>query len=76
MFGDPCLRPTDFNAVILPFAWTHVHKIDPMTMEIVEKSELHATEANDMEKPSLSRRHTLPVLNNQRNAHAGRSWQH
>jgi hypothetical protein len=38
MFGDPCERPNDSNAVILPFVWTYVHKIDPLTGEIVEKA--------------------------------------
>jgi hypothetical protein len=38
MFGDPCERPNDPNAVILPFVWTYVHKIDPITGEIVEKA--------------------------------------
>ena len=38
VFGDPCPRPDDPNAVILPFVWTYVHKIDPLTNEIVEKA--------------------------------------
>ena len=38
MFRDPRLRPDDPNAVILPLAWTQVHKIDPFTDEIVEKA--------------------------------------
>jgi hypothetical protein len=38
MFGDPCERPNDPNAVILPFVWTYVHKIDPLTNEVVEKA--------------------------------------
>jgi hypothetical protein len=38
MFGDPCARPDDPNAVILPFVWTYIHKIDPITNEIVEKA--------------------------------------
>jgi hypothetical protein len=38
MFGDPCTRPDDPNAVILPFVWTYVLKIAPITNEIVEKA--------------------------------------
>jgi len=38
MFGEPCSRPTDPNAVILPFVWTYVHKIDPLTNDTVEKA--------------------------------------
>jgi hypothetical protein len=38
MCGDPCLPPDDPNAVILPFVWTCVHKIDPLTNDIVEKA--------------------------------------
>jgi hypothetical protein len=38
MFGEPCERPDDPNAVILPFVWTYVHKIDPLTGAIVEKA--------------------------------------
>jgi hypothetical protein len=38
MFGDPCLQPDDPNAVMLPFIWTYVHKIEPLTNEIVEKA--------------------------------------
>jgi hypothetical protein len=38
MFGDPCTRPDDPNAVILTFVWTYTHKIDPITGDIVEKS--------------------------------------
>jgi hypothetical protein len=38
MCGDPCARPNDPNAVILPFVWTYVHKIAPITEEIVEKA--------------------------------------
>jgi hypothetical protein len=39
MFGDPCERPNDPNAIILPFVWTYVHKIAPITDEIVEKAQ-------------------------------------
>jgi hypothetical protein len=38
MFGDPCEQPTDPNTVIPSFAWTDVHKIDPLSYEIVEKA--------------------------------------
>jgi hypothetical protein len=30
--------PGDPNAVILPFVWTYIHKITPITNKIVEKS--------------------------------------
>jgi hypothetical protein len=46
-------------------------KLIQQLWKLSKKPELHATEANNMERPSLSRRHTLPVLNNQRNACAG-----
>jgi hypothetical protein len=38
MFGDPCERPDDPTAVILPFVWTYVHKLAPITNVIVEKA--------------------------------------
>jgi hypothetical protein len=38
MFGEPCLRPQDPNAVILPFVWTYVHKRAHKGDEIVEKA--------------------------------------
>jgi hypothetical protein len=37
-FGEPCFRPNDPMAVTLPFAWTCVHEVDPITMEIIEKA--------------------------------------
>jgi hypothetical protein len=38
MFGQPCPRPPDPKTVILPWVWTYLYKIDPMTLEDVEKS--------------------------------------
>jgi hypothetical protein len=38
MFGEPCRRPNDPNAVILPFVWTYVHKKAHQGDEIVEKA--------------------------------------
>ena len=37
MFGGPIPRPIDRNTVILPWVWTYLHKIDPNTLEEVEK---------------------------------------
>jgi hypothetical protein len=38
VFGNPCPRPQDPNAVILPFVWTYVHKMAHKGDEIVEKA--------------------------------------
>jgi hypothetical protein len=55
MFGDPCERPNDPNAVLLPFVWTYVHQIAPITDEIVEKAQATCNGGKRMEKqlPSL-----------------------
>jgi hypothetical protein len=40
MFGEPCPRPPKhFNAVILPWVWTYLFKINPITLEDTEKSQ-------------------------------------
>jgi hypothetical protein len=38
MFGKPCPRPLDPDVVVLPWVWTYLYKIDPVTLEDVEKS--------------------------------------
>ena len=38
MFGTPTPRPIDRNTVILPWVWTYLHKIDPNSLEEVEKA--------------------------------------
>jgi hypothetical protein len=38
MFGEPCERPNDPNAVILPFVWTYLHKLAHKGDAIVEKA--------------------------------------
>jgi hypothetical protein len=38
MFGAPCPCPPDPNTVILPWVWTYLYKVDPITLEDVEKS--------------------------------------
>ena len=38
MFGEPCPRPTDPDTVILPWVWSYLYKLDPVSLEDVEKS--------------------------------------
>ncbi len=38
MFGKPIPRPLDRDTVILPWVWTYLHKIDPNSLEEVEKA--------------------------------------
>ena len=38
MFGEPRPRPPDPDTVILPWVWTYLYKVDPITLEDVEKS--------------------------------------
>jgi hypothetical protein len=38
MFGKPCPRPLDPDVVVLPWVWTCLYKIDPVTLQDVEKS--------------------------------------
>jgi hypothetical protein len=38
MFGQPSPRPPDRDTVVLPWVWTHLHKIDPNSLEEVEKA--------------------------------------
>lgn len=39
MFGKPCPRPPKgSNTVILPWVWTYLFKLDPMTLEDIAKS--------------------------------------
>ena len=38
MFGAPIPRPIDRDTVILPWVWTYLHKIDPNSLEEVEKA--------------------------------------
>jgi hypothetical protein len=38
MFGEPIPRPLDRDTVILPWVWTYLHKIDPNSLEEVEKA--------------------------------------
>jgi hypothetical protein len=38
MSGQPCRRPPDRDTVVLPWVWTHSHKIDPNSLEEVEKA--------------------------------------
>jgi hypothetical protein len=39
MFGKPCPQPAkNLNAIILPWVWTYLYKIDPITLEDTEKS--------------------------------------
>jgi hypothetical protein len=38
MFGAPRPRPRDPDTVILPWVWTYLYKVDPITLEDVEKS--------------------------------------
>jgi hypothetical protein len=38
MFGEPCPRPTDPETVILPWVWSYLYKLDPVSLEDVEKS--------------------------------------
>jgi hypothetical protein len=37
MFGQPRPRPPDRDTVVLPWVWTNLHKIDPNSLEEVEK---------------------------------------
>lgn len=39
MFGNPCPRPRhDLDCVVLPWVWTYLFKIDPVTLDSIEKS--------------------------------------
>jgi hypothetical protein len=38
MFGEPCPRPLDDDVVVLPWVWSYLYKIDPITIEDVAKS--------------------------------------
>jgi hypothetical protein len=38
MFGEPCPRPLDNDVVVLPWVWSYLYKIDPITIEDVAKS--------------------------------------
>jgi Reverse transcriptase (RNA-dependent DNA polymerase) len=39
MFGEPCPRPShDIDCIVLPWVWTYLFKIDPLTLESMEKS--------------------------------------
>jgi hypothetical protein len=38
MFGEPCPRPHDNYVVILPWVWSYLYKINPITIEDVAKS--------------------------------------
>lgn len=39
MFGTPCPRPSrDSHIVVLPWVWTYLFKIDPITMDDLAKS--------------------------------------
>jgi hypothetical protein len=38
MFGAPRPHPRDPDTVILPWVWTYLYKVDPITLEDVEKS--------------------------------------
>jgi hypothetical protein len=39
MFGEPCSRPSyDLDCVVLPWVWTYLFKLDPLTLESMEKS--------------------------------------
>jgi hypothetical protein len=38
MFGTPCPRPKDRESVVLPWVWTYLHKLDPNTLQEVEKA--------------------------------------
>jgi hypothetical protein len=37
MFGKPCPRPDDDTTIILPWVWSHMYKLDPVTLKEVEK---------------------------------------
>jgi hypothetical protein len=38
MFGEPCPHPSSADTVVLPWVWTYLYKIDPVSLEDVEKS--------------------------------------
>ena len=40
MFGEPCLDPRWQGQLVtvLPWVWTYLYKVDPITLEDVEKS--------------------------------------
>jgi hypothetical protein len=38
MFGEPCPRPLDDDVVVLPWVWSYLYKIDPISIEDVAKS--------------------------------------
>eukprot|EP00934_Nitzschia_sp_Nitz4_P000755 Nitzschia sp. Nitz4//scaffold72_size95085//6004//8247//NITZ4_004742-RA/size95085-processed-gene-0.2-mRNA-1//1//CDS//3329557321//755//frame0 len=39
MFGDPCPHPSDFGlSVVLPWVWTYLYKLDPVTLELKPKA--------------------------------------
>ena len=38
MFGKPCPRPSAEDTVVLPWVWTYLYKVDPVSLEDVEKS--------------------------------------
>jgi hypothetical protein len=38
MFGTPCPQPRDNGVVVLPWVWSYLYKIDPISIEDVAKS--------------------------------------
>ena len=38
MFGEPCPHPSEEDTVVLPWVWTYLYKVHPISLEDVEKS--------------------------------------
>eukprot|EP00934_Nitzschia_sp_Nitz4_P003732 Nitzschia sp. Nitz4//scaffold38_size140716//78423//80572//NITZ4_003148-RA/size140716-snap-gene-0.165-mRNA-1//-1//CDS//3329550081//3722//frame0 len=38
MFGKPCPRPSDPAIIVLPWVWTYLYKLDPLTFKLIAKA--------------------------------------